>query len=105
MAVSIGAINNLPNVVQKLRWGFSGPHTSPPIVADIELISSVAGVVIRVESNPTGAPKIAIVAADDKNVFPWLRRGEERFGRARRALTAFFTRCVRSGIEAIPFYV
>ena len=75
---------------ETLLRGFSGPNASPPIVADIELISSVSGVVIWEEEDAsTNKPNVAFVAAENKNAFAWLRRGKARVGRSRRVSTAF----------------
>ena len=48
---------------------------------------------------------MVIVATDNLDVFPWLRKGKARVGRVRRMLTAFLLWCIHYGIDVIPFYI
>ena len=89
--------------VTELMRGFSGDRQDDPIIAEIELITSVCGVVLW--ANVTGEQRILVVGTDNANVFSWLRRGKARIGRARRILTAFLLWTVKHGIEVIPYYL
>ena len=85
--------------VEELMASFNGPNSRPPIIADIELISSITGVVIwaGIEESSGEKQRVAIVDTDNLNVFSWLRKGKARVGRARRMLTALLLLRVQHG--------
>ena len=86
---------------------FNGPWTAPPIIADVEMISSLAGVVIwgALYGNDSTSRQIIVVGADIRNVFSWLRKGKALIGRSRRIVVAYLLRRIGNNIEAIPFYI
>lgn len=50
---------------------FNGPNTCPPIIADIELVSSITGVVIwaGVGGSVGELPMVVIIGPGNQNVF------------------------------------
>ena len=109
---SVGCISwnrkSFANVIaEKILREFNGPWAAPPIIADVEMISSLAGVVIwgALYGNDSTSRQIIVVGADIRNVFSWLRKGKALIGRSRRIVVAYLLRRIGNNIEAIPFYI
>ena len=96
---TVGCVNW--NRGEYLKWPtegiireFNGPSTAPPIIADVELISSIAGVLAwaATDKSDGAARQIVAVGTDARNVFSWLRKGKARSGRPVGILVAFSAR-------------
>ena len=70
---------------------FNGPNTAPPIIGDVDMISSADGAVSwgGVDRREGKKRNVSIDGTNNRNVFSWLRKETARIGRSRRILVAF----------------